>query len=123
MAELIGRLCTKIAGREGNRKVVIVDVLEGNYVLIDGQSKRRRCNISHLEFTDKLLKIKKNASTEEVRTALEKENIKITYTKKDKEKKLRPVKQRNSKPIKQNDRQKPTKVSGVPGNKPKAKQS
>src|SRR3989344_6111865 len=73
----VGRICVKIAGRDANKKCLIVDVLENNYVLIDGQTRRKKCNIRHLEPLDKLLKIKKNASHEEVAEALGKEGVKI----------------------------------------------
>jgi large subunit ribosomal protein L14e len=73
----IGRLCVKIAGRETGSKVVIVDVIDKNFVLIDGQVKRKRCNISHLEPLPQLMKIKKNTSTDEIKKEFEKLNIKI----------------------------------------------
>jgi len=72
-----GRLCIKTAGRDSRLKCVIVDVLEGNYVLVDGQTRRKKCNIKHLEPLDKLLKLKKNASHEDVVEALKKEGIEV----------------------------------------------
>ncbi|NTV24217.1 MAG: 50S ribosomal protein L14e, partial [Nanoarchaeota archaeon] len=60
----IGRLCVKIAGRDARGKCLVIDTLEGNFVLIDGQTRRKRCNITHLEPLDKVLKIKKGASHE-----------------------------------------------------------
>lgn len=73
----IGRLCIKTAGRGAGSKIVIVDILDKNFVLIDGQVKRKRCNISHLEPLPQIIKIKKNASSDEVKKELEKLNIKI----------------------------------------------
>ena len=32
----IGRLCVKLAGRDSNRKCVIIDVVDDNYVFVDG---------------------------------------------------------------------------------------
>jgi len=90
MAELLGRICTKIAGREGNRKAVIVDILKGNFVIIDGDVKRRKCNLAHLELSDKLLKIKKGISSEELKELLAKEGIDVAYNKKVKTKKEKP---------------------------------
>lgn len=71
----IGRVCVKIAGRDSRKKAVIVDVLDDVYVLIDGQVRRKKCNIKHLEPLDKVLKLKKGASNEEVVEALKKEGI------------------------------------------------
>ena len=44
----IGRLCVKIAGRDAGKKCVVVDVVNDNTVLIDGETRRRNCNIKHL---------------------------------------------------------------------------
>ncbi len=62
----VGRLCMKLAGRDAKQFCVVVDVLDDNFVMIDGQTRRKRCNISHLEPLSKELKLKKNASHQEV---------------------------------------------------------
>lgn len=92
----VGRVCVKIAGRESLKKCVIVKVLDNKFVMIDGQVKRRRCNISHLEPLQEKLDIKEDASTEEVKKALEKLNVKVSE-KKTKAKKEKPVKKRTAK--------------------------
>ena len=98
MAEsLIGNICIKIAGRESNRVAVIVDKIDSNHVLIDGNLRRKKCNILHLELLNKKLDIKKGASTEEVHKAMEKEGIKTIKRKPKKETKPRPRKQRKIK--------------------------
>lgn len=73
----IGRLCVKIAGRDSGKKGVIIDLLDNNYVLIDGEVRRKKCNIKHLEPIDKVIKISKNASHEEVISILNKEGFQI----------------------------------------------
>lgn len=73
----IGQLCIKLAGRDGGQFCLVVDKIDDTYVLIDGNVRRKKCNIKHLEALDKVLKIKKKASTEEVKKALELEGIKI----------------------------------------------
>ncbi len=67
----IGRVCVKTAGREAGKICVIVDILDKNFVIVDGLVKRRRCNIKHLEPTEKKVDIERGASTEEVRLALD----------------------------------------------------
>lgn len=68
----VGRVCVKIAGHEAGRRCVIVDVLDDNYVVVSGPGvKRRRCNILHLEPTDKKLDIERGATDDVVRGALE----------------------------------------------------
>lgn len=68
----VGRVCVKLAGHEAGRRCAIVEVLDSTYVVVSGPGiKRRRCNISHLEPTDKKLDISSGASDEEVKRALE----------------------------------------------------
>lgn len=62
----VGRVCVKIAGRDAGKKCVIVKHIEGKYYLIDGETRRRKCNTLHLEPLDQILDIKENASHEEV---------------------------------------------------------
>ncbi len=67
----IGRLCVKIAGRDAGRNCVIVEAVDDNFVIVDGQVKRKRCNIDHLEPLQHRLPIASGASHEEVVRALE----------------------------------------------------
>ena len=62
----IGRLCVKLAGRDAGMKCVVVDMLGNNMVMIDGQTRRRKCSIRHLEPLETMLKIKKGASHSEI---------------------------------------------------------
>ena len=92
----VGRLCIKICGRDAGGTCVIVDVLDGNYVLIDGNVRRRKCNILHLETTSKKIELKKGASHEDVKKEFSKLKISVWETKA-KEKKERPRKVRKKK--------------------------
>jgi len=94
-----GRICVKIAGRDAGKKCVIVDVLENNLVLIDGQTRRRKCNILHLEPLDEMIEIEKGASHEEVAKAFKKLGIDIKETK-HKEKAQKPARSRDEKAAK-----------------------
>lgn len=94
----IGRICIKLAGRDAGREAVIVDILKDNYVLIDGNVRRRKCNIAHLEPTSKKIELKKNASHEDVKKEFSKLKLAVWETK-PKEKKERPRKQRRKKKI------------------------
>lgn len=62
----IGRLCVKTAGRDSGGLCVVVDVLDKHFVTIDGNVRRRKCNMLHLEPLDEILKIKKGASHTDV---------------------------------------------------------
>jgi len=77
----VGRVCVKIAGRDSNRTCVIVDVLDANHVLIDGETRRRKCNIRHLEPLNKVLKLKKGASEADVAKEFKSMGVEIKATK------------------------------------------
>ncbi|MBT3582878.1 50S ribosomal protein L14e [Candidatus Woesearchaeota archaeon] len=66
----VGRLCVKLAGRDAGKECLIVDVIDANYVMIDGSTRRRKCNIDHLELLPKVAKIKKGAASADVAKAL-----------------------------------------------------
>jgi len=115
----IGRLCVKLAGRDARKKCVVVDIVDDLHVLVDGETRRRKCNLKHLEPLDTVLKIKKGASHDEVKAVLEKEGIKVLETKpkeqKTKPKKVKAVKEKplkEAKPAKKTD-EKPAEKKSV----------
>jgi len=72
----IGRLCVKTMGREAGHYCVIVDIVDKNYLLIDGlKVKRRRVNFNHIEPIKDTIKIKKGAKHEAVEEAIKKANL------------------------------------------------
>jgi large subunit ribosomal protein L14e len=73
----IGRVCVKIAGKDSGKLCVIADRIDDNFVIIDGNLKRKKCNIKHLEPTEKKLNIDKNSTTNEIYEEMEKSNIKV----------------------------------------------
>jgi len=93
----IGRLCMKIAGRDAGKKCVIVDILDDKFVLIDGGTRRRKCNISHVEPLETVIDLRKGASHETVAKAFSDAKLPVWSTKK-KEAKPRPIKKRKAKP-------------------------
>jgi large subunit ribosomal protein L14e len=93
----IGRICVKTAGRDAGKKCVVIDVLDQNYVLIDGETRRRKCNIMHLEPLDKTVDIKKNASHADVAKAFESLGWSSHAPKTKAKKPAKPVKARRSK--------------------------
>ena len=91
----IGRLAVKIAGRDAGKKCIIVDILDSKFVLIDGETRRRKCNILHIEPLNQVVKIDKNASHEEVAKVLKELGIETRQTK-PKPKTKRPRKKRKT---------------------------
>lgn len=71
----VGRICMKIAGRDAGKYGVVVSNLDERTVLIDGQTRRRKCNVLHLEPTEHKLKIPHDASHEKVVEVLKTLNI------------------------------------------------
>lgn len=92
----IGRICIKIAGRDAGLRCVVVDDLGKGIVLIDGQTRRRKCNIKHLEPLAQKLGIKKNASHDEIAKEFKKMGLKV-MERKPKKKTDRPKRTRKTK--------------------------
>ncbi|MBS3124815.1 50S ribosomal protein L14e [Candidatus Woesearchaeota archaeon] len=77
----IGRMCVKIAGRDAGLRCVVIDLLEKNLVMIDGETRRRKCNAAHLEPLDQKIEIGKNASHAEVVSAFKQLGVELTAKK------------------------------------------
>ncbi|MBN1801377.1 MAG: 50S ribosomal protein L14e [Candidatus Lokiarchaeota archaeon] len=72
----IGRLCVKTMGREAGKYCVIVDVIDKNYLLIDGLAvRRRRTNYKHVEPLAETIEIQKGANHEAVEAAIKKAKL------------------------------------------------
>lgn len=72
----VGRLVVKTAGRDAMEYGVIVEKIDENYFLVDGNTRRKKVNKSHLEPVGKVLDIKKG-TTEDIRAALDAEGIEL----------------------------------------------
>ena len=92
----IGRICIKIAGRDAAKKCVVVENIDNRFVLIDGETRRRKCNVMHLEPLDQVLQIKKGASHADVKAAFKKIGVELV-DKKPKKAEPRPVRVRRVK--------------------------
>ncbi len=97
----VGRVCVKIAGRDAGKKCVIVKHLEGKFYLVDGETRRRKCNTLHLEPLDQTVDITENATHEQVMKALGKEHVaKKSKAKTEKPKAVRKaVEKKKAKPV------------------------
>lgn len=97
----IGRVCIKIAGRDAGKTCVVVKKVDDVFVMIEGETRRRKCNTKHLEILDKKLNINEDASFDEVAKVFKSElgiELKQSKPKKAKE---RPKKQhiKKEKPV------------------------
>jgi len=72
----IGRVCVKTTGREAGKYCVVVDIIDKNYILIDGLNvRRRRANYKHLEPISETIDIKKGASHKNIEEAIKKAKL------------------------------------------------
>jgi len=117
-----GRLCVKTAGRDAGKTCVVVDMITDKFVLIDGEVRRRRCNINHLEPLKQKIEIKKGASHEDVVSAFKKLGI-VIRPKKPKKKiaKIEPLKAEKAKEVKEEKRE--VKPKAVKETKPEKKEA
>lgn len=89
----VGRVCVKLAGRDAGKKCVVVEEIDTNFVLVDGETRRRKVNVRHLEPLEQTVDIKSGADTNAVAKAM---GIEIK-AKKSKKAAERPRKQRKVK--------------------------
>ncbi|NHJ12548.1 MAG: 50S ribosomal protein L14e [Candidatus Thorarchaeota archaeon] len=71
----VGRVCVKTMGRETGSYCVIVDVMEGRFVVVTGPKhissvRRRKCNVRHLEPLETKIEVEKGADDKAVEKAL-----------------------------------------------------
>lgn len=76
----IGRLCLKIAGRDAGKKCLVIDIIDNKFVMIDGETRRRKCNVAHLEPLDSIIKIKKNASHDDIKSEFKEIGLNVLET-------------------------------------------
>lgn len=54
-----GRVCVKIAGREAGKYCAVLEVIDDNFVVVQGpEVKKRRCNIAHLHALPEKIEVK-----------------------------------------------------------------
>ncbi len=92
----VGRVVVKIAGRDAGRVGVIIDVYDNNYVLVEGDLRRRKVNVNHLELLNKKVSVEAQADKETVVSQLKSLgfDIELKEKKEKKDKKPKPVSKR-----------------------------
>jgi len=73
----IGRVCMKIAGRDAGKSCVVVEKIDEQFVMIDGETRRRKCNVRHLEPRATVVALKKGAAHDVVIAALKEAGISV----------------------------------------------
>ncbi len=77
----IGRLCMKTTGRDAGKTCVVIDSIDAHFVMIDGETRRRKCNVMHLVPMPQTVNVKKGASHDEVAKALKAVGVETRMTK------------------------------------------
>ena len=85
----------KVAGRDAGKLCVIVDLIDESHFLISGETRRRKCNVKHLEPLDKVVKIKKGSSDAVLKKDFEKLGF-VVWNNKSKKSGVRPKKVKKS---------------------------
>lgn len=52
-----GRVCMKLAGRDAGKACVVVESVDDKFVVVDGETRRRKVNVAHLEATEKMVDV------------------------------------------------------------------
>ncbi|MEM3096705.1 MAG: 50S ribosomal protein L14e [Nitrososphaerota archaeon] len=81
LADHVGRICVKLAGRDAGRMGVIVAVVDKKHVMVTGPPsltglRRRKVNITHITLTDRKIEIEPGSSDEDVLKTLEANGLK-----------------------------------------------
>ena len=74
----VGSVVLKTTGRDAGKKGIVIEVIDDNYVMIDGTVRRRKCNIKHIEPTKEKADIKAKASEADVKSAMKSLGIDVT---------------------------------------------
>ena len=89
----VGRLCVKIAGRDAGRKCVVVEQVDKTFVIVDGNVRRKKVNMKHLEPLAEMVDLKDKISHADVSSAFKKLGLDV-WEKKSKQVAERPKKQK-----------------------------
>ena len=73
----VGRLCLKIAGRDAGRTCVVVEEIDTLFVVVDGDVRRKKVNIKHLEPLAEVVDISVKASPAEVQKLFESKGLPV----------------------------------------------
>lgn len=73
----IGQVCEKLSGKERGSICVVISIEGNNLVTIDGNVRRRKCNVQHLKPLNKILSIKANEKTDKIKELMKQEGFDI----------------------------------------------
>ncbi len=68
----VGRICVKLAGRDAGRRCVVIEKVDVQFVVVDGDVRRKKVNVKHLEPLDRTVELKAGATHEVVKAVFKK---------------------------------------------------
>lgn len=71
----IGRICIKLSGKDAGKLCVVIDLVNEITVFVDGYSRRKKCNLKHLEQTEYVVNIFRGITHDDLIRVLESENM------------------------------------------------
>jgi len=77
----VGRVCVKLAGRDAGKKCVVVEQIDARFVMVDGETRRKKVSTKHLEPLTQTVEIKEKASHDDVKKVFDKLGLKVWETK------------------------------------------
>ncbi len=101
-----GMVAVRIAGRHAGTPVVVTEIVDSNFVMVDDGVKKKRCNIAHLELSSKTVSLKESA-----KHSLASLGVKIAEKKAAKKPSKKPTKIRKQKKSSSASESKPAKKS------------
>jgi large subunit ribosomal protein L14e len=105
----IGRVCIKNSGRDKNQICVVIDNIDERNVLIDGNVRRKKCNVAHLNPLDQTITIEKNESSASIKKELSALGHKIIEKGKIREPKTKDSQKKSAKSMEPKKESKPKK--------------
>ena len=118
----VGRVCLKLAGRDSGRKCVVVEEIDSHSVLIDGDVRRKKVNVHHLEPLGEVLEVKRGASHEHIKKVFEEKGWKVwEHTSKTVGARAKKMKKKIAAPTVKKAVKKAVKAEKVPAEKKEAK--
>ena len=76
----VGRMCVKIAGRDAGRKCVVVEKVDTQFVVVDGDVRRKKVNTKHLEPLETTVDLKGKTSHADVKASFSKLGLPVWET-------------------------------------------
>ena len=73
----VGDVVMKIAGRDAGRVGIVLEDLGKGFFMVDGDTRKKKVNIKHIEFLGKEVKVGKGSTSEDLRKEINNLGFKV----------------------------------------------